>query len=88
MHIARRRQGCPRVPSRHRADNITGRPYTATPTTAHSLIMAANPNTVGMITFSISSLLSRQANDREWWPAVRAAKVILRDHGKDVGLPL
>lgn len=63
MRTTRRRQGYPRVTSRHRAGNISGGPYTATPTTAHRLIMAANPNTVGMITFSISSLLSRQADN-------------------------
>ncbi|WP_299656539.1 hypothetical protein [uncultured Tateyamaria sp.] len=50
---------------------------TVTATTAHRLIIAANPNTVGMITFSIFSFLSKQTGEtREWWPAVHSAEVI------------
>ncbi len=50
--------------------------------------MAANPNTVGMITFSIGLFLSKQALLSEPGPAVCAAGAIPCDHEEQVGATL
>lgn len=48
--------------------------------------MAANPNTVGMITFSIFSLLSRQAGEPVSGGLRCSPQLLLRCDGLEVGV--